>query len=183
MRDKKKKKEEKETSSPKFDIHKDKELQILKLTLEDLKEKYKLSSEDLIKLIEKKEVSKELVIPISIFDNNLSALETVVKYLKEELNFSNHKIALLLNRDDRTVWTTYNNSLKKRKERLVVKESEFFIPVSIFKNRRLSVLEAITCYLKDEHNLNYHDIALLLNRDERNIWTTYNRARKKCMEK
>ena len=39
----------------------------------------------------------------------------------------------------------------------------------IFKDRTLSVLEAMVEYLKEKQNLTYHQIALLLNRDEGNI--------------
>lgn len=134
---------------------------------------------ELISKIEKK-LRKEVRIPVSIFDNNeLSILEGVCKYLKEELKVSFHKIALLLNRDDRTIWATYNNSLKKRKERLQLKESETSIPVSLLKNRKLTAFESIVLYLKDDYRLNYHQIGVLLRRDERNIWATYARARKK----
>jgi len=85
----------------------------------------------------------------------------------------------LLNRDNRTIWATYNNAIKKKKEKLIVKESKFFIPVSILAERKLSVLGAIVSYLKDNFNLRYSEIAALLNRDERNMWTAYNRAKKK----
>ncbi len=144
-----------------------------------LKEDHKLSSKDVIDLFTIK-VSEKIRIPVSVFDNGeLSALETIVKYLKEELDLGYHKIALLLNRNDRTIWTTYNKALKKRKEKLTVKETRFFIPISIFKNRRLSVLEALVSYLKDEYKLSYHEISILINRDQRNVWTVYDRRRRK----
>ena len=57
------------------------------------------------------------------------------------------------------------------------------IPSSIFLDRSISVLEAIVKYLKEERNLTYHQIAVLLNRDDRTIWTCYNRALKKKNEK
>ena len=98
---------------------------------------------------------------------------------KEELDLNYSKIALLLNRDSRTIWTTYNIACKKRAERLLVKESKLFIPVSILQNRKFSVLEAIVSYLKDNFNLRYSEIAVLLNRDERNMWAVYNRAKRK----
>ena len=127
-----------------------------------------------------KRVPRKDLLPISIFSNDeLSCLETIVKYLKEEFNLRFHEIALLLNRNDRTIWSTYNIACKKRKERLLVKDSKFFIPVSILQNRKFSVLEAIVSYLKDNFNLRYSEIAVLLNRDERNMWTVYNRAKKK----
>ena len=53
------------------------------------------------------------------------------------------------------------------------------VPLRIFQNRGLAPLEAISEYLKDEKELTYHQIAELLNRDDRTIWTCYNRAKKK----
>ena len=57
------------------------------------------------------------------------------------------------------------------------------IPSSIFKNRGLSVLEAITVYLKDKKGMKYAQIARLLNRNDRTIWTSYQRAKKKMENK
>lgn len=161
-------------------IKEDKSFQILKLAIKDVKEKYKISSNEILSLIEEKPISKEILLPISIFEyESLSALEVICKYLKEELDIYYSKIALLLNRNSRTIWTTYKNAVKKRKEKLYIKESKFFIPLSILIDRKLSVLEAIVSYLKDNFNLRYSEIAVLLNRDERNIWTVYHRAKKK----
>ena len=151
----------------------------LKTFISHLKHDHKLGSEQIAGLFGKKIPSKDLL-PVSIFDNEeLSCLETIVKYLKEELNLRFHEIALLLNRNDRTIWATYNVACKKRKEKLAVKGSKFFIPASILQDRKLSVLEAIISYLKGNFNLRYSEIAVLLNRDERNIWTVYNRYKKK----
>jgi len=151
----------------------------IKTFVNHLKQDHKLDSEQITELFGKKP-SRKIQLPISIFDNEeLGCLETIVKYLKENINSKFHEIALLLNRNDRTIWTTYNISCKKRKEKLPVKESKFFIPVSIFKDRKFSVLEALVSYLKDNFNLRYSEIAALLTRDERNIWTVYNRAKKK----
>ena len=71
------------------------------------------------------------------------------------------------------------HTASKRKEKSIVKESKFYIPVSIFTDRKLSVLESIVGYLKEKFNLRYSEIAALLNRDERNMWTVYNRYKKK----
>ena len=119
-------------------------------------------------------------IPISVFDNKeLSSLETICKYLKENCNLSYHEIAVLLNRNDRTIWTTYNNAHKKLETRFTVVKSDYFIPISIFIERKLSVLESIAVYLKENCNLTFHQIAVLLNRNDRTIWTVYNRGKKK----
>jgi len=53
------------------------------------------------------------------------------------------------------------------------------IPSNIFRDRNLSVLEVLVEYLKEQRNMTYHEIAVLLNRDDRTIWTVYNRAKKK----
>ena len=122
---------------------------------------------------------KEIQIPSFIFVKELGALESIVKYLKEDLKLNFHKIAVTLNRDDRTVWATYHHSLKKLRSRFMYKKSEITIPVSIIRNRELSVLENIVKYLKEELGMKYHEIAELLNRDDRTIWTTYHRVKEK----
>ena len=135
-------------------------------------------------MIEKKE--SEILIPISIFvDRSLSVLEVIVEYLKENLHLTYHQIALLTNRDDRTIWTVYNRSQKKRqkKHRQLMQETDVFIPLNVLLDRSLSVLEAIVEYLKEQNHLSYHHIAVLTNRDDRTIWTVYNRAQKKRIAK
>lgn len=148
-----------------------------------LRDGYRLSYEeveDLLANIEKTLKKEEILIPISIFKNKeLSAFEAICKYLKEELRFSYHQIAILLDRDDRTIWSSYNEAVKKRKERLEVRKSRISVPYYIFKDRRLSVLEALVTYLRDNFKLRYSEIADLLNRDERNIWTVYHRGKNK----
>tara|TARA_Y100000310_G_scaffold324581_1_gene386599 strand:- start:12197 stop:12403 length:207 start_codon:yes stop_codon:yes gene_type:complete len=64
--------------------------------------------------------------------------------------------------------------VKEKKEK-----TSIAIPSSIFKNRELSVLEAMTVYFKEEKEMTYAQIARLLNRDDRTIWTAYQRAKKK----
>jgi hypothetical protein len=53
------------------------------------------------------------------------------------------------------------------------------VPVYLFRDRSVAVLEALVEYLKDVQGLSYHEIAVLLNRNDRTIWTVYNRAKKK----
>jgi len=72
--------------------------------------------------------------------------------------------------------TVINN---KRETTIENYTAEVDIPTYIFQDRTLSVLEAISEYLKDSKNLTYHEIAVLLNRDDRTIWTCYNRAKAK----
>jgi hypothetical protein len=53
------------------------------------------------------------------------------------------------------------------------------IPSFVFKDRTLSVLEVMVEYLRDNKSMKFNDIALMLNRDERTIWTVYRRAKLK----
>ena len=154
-----------------------------------------LDKEDLIFLIKKIKTYKnisldelknllnldkdDIKLPGYIFIKELGSLESITKYLKEDLKLNYHKIAFILNRNDRTIWTTYKNSLKKYKPRFSYKRTEFTIPISIIKNRDLGVLENIVKYLKEELGFNYHRIAEFLKRDDRTIWTTYHRLKEK----
>lgn len=143
-----------------------------------------LSSEEIIELANKLlrvPVKEEVKVPISVFKNDkLGSLETIVKYLRENLLLSFKQIGFLTNRNEAALAVSYRNARKKRETKFVVTEiSPYPIPVSILQNRNLSVLENIVSYLKDTFGLVYHKIAVLLNRDDRTIWTVYQRARKK----
>ena len=58
-------------------------------------------------------------------------------------------------------------------------KAEINIPLSIFDDRRLGVLESLVLYMRDTLSLKNSEIAKLLNRDDRTIWTVYNRVNKK----
>jgi hypothetical protein len=62
---------------------------------------------------------------------------------------------------------------EEREDRVVT------IPSSIFRDRSLAPLESISEYLKDQCGMSFHEIAVMLNRDDRTIWTCYTRAKKK----
>ena len=149
-------------------------------TLEYLK-KQELNSEEIIGLINKHLGREDVKVPVSVFKNDfLSSLETIVKYLRENLLLTFKRIGELTNRNQIALAVTYRNARKKLAEGFVVTEiSPYSIPVSILKNRKLSVLENVVSYLKDTFGLTYHSIAVLLNRDDRTIWTVYQRAKKK----
>ena len=67
----------------------------------------------------------------------------------------------------------------KKKEKKEGYDKFISIPTSIFQDRELSVLEAIAEYLKEKKGMRYSEIAKLLNRDDRTIWTAYQRAKAK----
>ncbi len=162
------------------------------LILNSTKLDYDLSDSGLSSLIEIDSVSQdvpsvsylnsiyenELLIPVSIFKSKLAPLQTVVKYLKEHKNVSNKKISKIIGRDLKTIWLTYN-SVENKKVVFDIK-SQVMIPASIIKKEKsnLSALEKIVFYLK-EKDLGLSEIAKLLDRDPRTIWTVYSRTQKK----
>lgn len=143
--------------------------------LEEIKKEYGLTEQQLLQLLKQKET-----IPIHIFDNRtLSSLEAIVKYLKENKNLKHSKIAEKLNRNVKTIWATYHKAKQKKIELFEEKETSITIPLTLFSDRTLSILEHMTKHLKENYELNYTDIATLLNRSPKTIWTVHQRARKK----
>jgi len=144
--------------------------------LEEIKKEYNITEQQLTQFLKQKEET----IPIYIFNNEtLSSLETIVKYLKENKNLKHSKIAKKLNRNVKTIWATYQKAKQKQPQMFTEQETSITIPINLFCDRTFSVLEHITRHLKENHNLNYSEIARLLNRSPKTIWTTHQRARKK----
>ncbi len=141
------------------------------------------SPKDIIERVNKLlkiEVKEEVKVPLSVFKNNyLSSLETIVKYLRENLLLSFKQIASLTNRNPIALAVTYRNAKKKMEAKFAEEISPYSIPVSILQDRNISVLENVVFYLKNNFGLTYHKIAVLLNRNDRTIWTVYQRAIKK----
>jgi hypothetical protein len=139
--------------------------------------------EELLKVkteINKKEDKKsDILVPVNIFKEDIGAAEALARYLHDikKLKFSD--IAKLLNRNQRTIWVNYNNSLKNKK--IQFKEIGIMIPISIFSDRRLSVLESVIKYLRDK-GLKNIEISKKIKKDPRNIGTFYSRALKKISD-
>ena len=154
------------------DFTSSKEFEELKDLFLKIKSKYGLDSSQLLNKLDK----KEIVIPVSIFNKVLSSLESVVKYLRENLELSNKEISIELNRSDKTISQSYTSSKDKHPEKFEVLESKFYIPISILKNRDLSILENLVKYLHEHFGMNYSEIGRKMKRDPRTIWTVYNRS-------
>jgi hypothetical protein len=120
--------------------------------------------------------SDVVYLPLSLFSSDLAPLQAIVKYSKEILGLSNKRISELIGRDLRTIWLTY-----KRVEKMplpMFREPSLSVPISIFKNDRFSALEALVSFLR-KLDLSYSQISKLIARDQRTVWTVYNRAVKK----
>ena len=71
--------------------------------------------------------SREVLIP-NIFTRELSVLEVIIKFLREDKNLRYSEIAKLINRDPRSVWLTYKRAIKKRKEPLIIEKGRVKVP-------------------------------------------------------
>lgn len=125
---------------------------------------------------------KDILIPLLIFVPELGVLESIVKYLKENLNLNFSDIAKLLGKSNVNIRVEYFNSLKKypkKFECLDVVDENFksvAVPLSIFRESELSMLECLVKFLKEEAKLKFSEISVLIKRDQRTIWTIYRRA-------
>jgi hypothetical protein len=159
--------------------------------IKEISQKHNINFKQIEELLKNRD--KYIAVPVSIFRSSLlGPLEALVRYLKDVMDYNFSKIAKLLKRDETTIWMTYHNSLEKSKTLVLdlemkdvdfkgmnVKREELIVPLSVFFSRQISILEALCLYLKENFGLNYHDIGLLLERDERTVWTVVSRARKK----
>jgi DNA-binding CsgD family transcriptional regulator len=128
--------------------------------------------------LKKKFESKELLIPISIFNDSLTPFESISKYLKEK-GYGFSEIGKLIKKDRRVVYSTFNRAIKKLPSLFIVQEGCIQIPISFISDENLSVAELIVLYLKEKLSLRFSEIAKLLDKNQRNIWTLYDRAQNK----
>jgi len=133
-------------------------------------------AQNLQKKLEKEE---QEFVPMEIFAGKLSPAEAVVKYLKENQQISFHEIALKINRDERGVWSSYARARKKQPSSFRIVKSVQTIPISILRNRKLAMLEAVVFYLKEKQDFSVEKIARLLNKSKSTIYTAYSRAKEK----
>jgi DNA-directed RNA polymerase specialized sigma24 family protein len=150
---------------------------------EKLKKRYGFSIKDVLDDVrkEKDEEELEIKVPIMIFRQKISPAEALSKYLRENEKLRFSEISKLINRDERTIWINYRNAVKKKLKVVDKKQSEhelIYVPIKVFSNRTLSILESIVNYLKDK-GLKNSEIAEMLNKDQRNVWTIYNRVKSK----
>jgi hypothetical protein len=140
------------------------------------------NTQDMIAVLEsviKEYKAKENInrIPLNIFSKkNLGILEAIVKYLKETTNLSYHEIAQILNRDDRTIWATYNKACKKEKEAFKIENVEETIDPKIFSDRNQAPLKALITHLVGR-DMTLKQISTALNRSYKTIWLTYRKKK------
>ncbi|SRR3989338_7215226 len=147
------------------------DIELVKFALDRFTKKYSLSVKDVLSLF-----SSDDKIPVSIFCEKLSPLETVVKYLRDDKSKTFPEIAKILGKGIPACWTAYKNASKKHKEKFSILPSEYDIPYANIFSKKLSLLELISQYLHTSHKLRFSKIGEILHRDQRTIWTSYSRA-------
>ena len=152
----------------------ERDYQTLKKLYTKLKDKYKLTPIDIMSKLDK----KEILIPSCVFSRKLSTFESIVKYLKENLSLPNRKIAILASKSQKSIWQSSNSAKKKLPPVFEIVPSDYYIPVSILK-KPFTILESVVMYLKDELMLNFHEIGVVLKRDNRTVWTVYQKAKER----
>ena len=152
-------------------------LNIINESSKILRETYGYSDEQIYEVFVKGK-EKALLIPISIFSTDLAPSEALIKYLKETQEISYHEISVLINRNERSVWASYQRAIKKIPSKFEIKDT-IFVPVSIFADNKFSILECLISYLKDVKHMKNSKIAILLKKNPSNIWTIYNRTKTK----
>ena len=134
----------------------------------------KISKQEIITII--KEIKTD-ELPTELFKTKkLSNLEAIVKYLRENQELTYKEIGQKLNRNPLTLAVTYKNAKKKEKKKIKVNEEDT-IPYTAFK-KNLSILEGAALWLKFRGHKQIQ-IAKMLGKDPRTIWTIINRAEKK----
>ena len=121
---------------------------------------------------------KKQVVPVSIFASELSPAEALVKHLKEHEHLRHADIARLLNRDQRGIWCTYQRAQRKVPEKLALTPSPYVVPVEIFSERKLSILEHVVHHLRSQ-NVQIKTIASLINKRPGTIASVHHRVRRK----
>jgi hypothetical protein len=150
-------------------LSRDKALELLAL----IKDKYNLSETEFVSLLNGGE--ENISVPVSIFNDTLSSLEVICLYLIDYKKLSYTNIAKLLNRDVSTIYQAYHFSKKKYSSQLDV-SSDVKIPVSVFQDRKFSVLESIVLFMKEDLRLTNHEVASAIKRNDKTVWTVYHRA-------
>ncbi|MCR4284953.1 MAG: hypothetical protein NUV97_02815, partial [archaeon] len=163
---------------------KEKLLESLDEILVELRKENNLSEGELKQLLVERAKSqytdkKEISIPLNIFSSELGALEALTKYLKENMSMKYSEIGTILARNERTIWSSYDKARKKVRVYFKPEEEGLSVPISEFKDGRLTILERIVIYLKENRKMKYSEISETINRDQRNVWSIYSRAKKK----
>lgn len=114
-------------------------------------------------------------IPVSIFSTELTTFESLCLFLVDEKKLKYKDVARITYSTPAVVGITYRRAKKKHSGSLP-QDSDLLVPFSIFSSR-LTLFEALVLHLRESHTI--PQIAALLNRAYRTIWTVHARAKVK----
>ena len=128
-----------------------------------------------------------IFIPLALLSQQqIGSLEAICQYLRDTRALTYTQIGTLLNRDPRTVWTSCSKAKQqegqeasKQRGKQVPTRAEFSVPLAIFADRRLSILEATVVHLREDLGYKPFQIAELLQRDQRVVATIWHRVKRK----
>lgn len=124
--------------------------------------------QDVLSLVEEELRS----VPATIFEADLTPLEALARGVPEER--WQH-----LGRPRQVLARARENSLRKHPEEIRPAETPYRIPLGVFADLPLSPMEAACWDLQQRYRLRNKEIAALLGKDEKTIWTALDRAKKK----
>lgn len=139
----------------------------LQATSKALEERHGYTPTEVLDLI-----AEDKSIPATAFSTELSPLQAAVTYLHDHDHQGFPAIAEHLKRSYRAVWGAYHAG------GIAITATTYTIPLAAIDDHH-SVLECVVTHLKEHHHLRLAEIAKLLNKDPRTIWTTWDRAKKK----
>jgi len=122
--------------------------------------------------------SSDYKLPLSIFSQKTSPLESIVKYLRDNLGLGFTEIGRLISRDGKEIWKEYQNAHEKHKHTFKIKEDEFYFDISLFSKREHPVLEII-CHHLNEQGYSISQIAYLLKKHRNTVWSVISRYNKR----
>ena len=140
-----------------------------------LKNKHNISIHDIFEY-EDTDFS-DILVPITVFSTELSPSEAITKYLKDNYDLSFTEIGNLLKKEPSSIWASYKRSTKKVSSDFKFQDSDILIPISIFSTEDLSILEALSYYLRDKKHMKMKKVAQLVNKAVSTMWSAYNRAK------
>jgi hypothetical protein len=126
----------------------------------------------------------KIEIPVSVLRRRpLTTFEALVVFLKEEYGLNYHNIAVLLDRNERGIRIIYYRAKDKLKrffrKSVLITRSGIKIPLKVLRKRPMTTYEALVVFLREVLGFNYHNLALILDRNERDVRKVYYRAKAK----
>lgn len=160
--------------------------ELLKLLLQEMVQSKTLTAVELQQLYE--QAQGQETVPLSIFSTDLYPLEALCKFLREERQYSNTRIASILRRSAVSLSAAYSRAQRKHPAPFVPSTpatlaQEIYLPLSIFTVFRLTPLESIILYLKKIHHFSNKQIALFLHKSHSSIAVVAKKAQQKRFPK